>query len=70
MYKYRGTNANAGASHMRFTYSGNGAEQAPTIVVKGDVVVGELAEDGSATISAGVCSLEAMGTLQLRGELP
>ena len=38
---------------MRFTYSGNGAEQAPTIVVKGDVVVGELAEDGSATISAG-----------------
>ena len=53
LYKYRGTNANAGASHMRFTYSGNGAEQAPTIVVKGDVVVGELAEDGSATISAG-----------------
>lgn len=53
LYKYRGTNANAGASNMRFTYSGNGAEQAPTIVVKGDVVVGELAEDGSATISAG-----------------
>lgn len=64
LYKYRGTNTNADASNMRFTYSGNGAEQAPTIVVKGDVVVGELAEDGSATISAGGLQFGGGGDLK------